>query len=255
MTLRKFFLIIFIVIIFFIGGYYVYCYLTDEPPPVRISTMEGYVSRYNPGHITSAEALELARSGGAVILDLQSEAGYDERHVTGAVNVSYDDLSAYAEKKLTDKSQTIICYCFCGDMGGTALSAYRLLTELGYTNVNYAEPGDEWEYEETSLSPKGGIITGEQARAIYDNNLGAILLDVRNQDEYDEKHIENSVLIPVTELESRLDELPDINAVIIVYCKAGMRSAAACAILESTGYVAVFDMQSVDNWPGPLIMK
>ena len=255
MTLRKIFILILFAIIFLTSGYYAYDYLTDDPAPVRVSTMEDYVSRYNPGHISSAEALELARSDGAVVLDLQSVASYDERHVSGAVNVSYDDLSAYVEKNHPDKSQTIICYCFCGDMGGTALSAYKLLTELGYSNVYYAEPGDDWEYEGASMSPKKGIVTGEQARVIYKNDPGAILLDVRNQDEYDEKHIEGSMLIPVSELEARLDELPDLNAVIIVYCKAGMRSAAACAILDAAGYIAVFDMQSVDNWPGPLIMK
>ena len=54
--------------------------------------------------------------------------------------------------------------------------------------------------------------------------------------------IEGSVLIPVTELESNLSKLPDKDAVIIVYCKAGSRSQTAYNILFTAGYVNIYDM-------------
>jgi len=54
-----------------------------------------------------------------------------------------------------------------------------------------------------------GIITGAQAKEIIKSNDAAILLDVRNPDEYKERHIEGSLNIPVSELEERLSELPD----------------------------------------------
>jgi LPXTG-motif cell wall-anchored protein len=53
-----------------------------------------------------------------------------------------------------------------------------------------------------------------------------IILDVRTQSEYDERHIENSMLIPVTELESRINELSQyIDTEIVVYCRTGWESA------------------------------
>jgi|GEM_PF-1008061 len=233
-------------------------------PQNKISTMENYVSRYQPGHLSSDEALELFRSDGrAVLLDLQSEAGYGEYRVTGAANVFYEELPSYAAENLPDTDRVIICYCFCGDMGGTALAAQKLLTELGYTNVYYAEPGDGWEFSGTSVAqgdvppdpdaPAASghvVIGGEEAKKIFDAYPNAILLDVRNRDEYDESHISGSVLIPVSELESRLSELPDAGAPIIVYCRAGVRSASAWNILSAHGYSNVYDMQSVFNWPG-----
>ena len=92
------------------------------------------------------------------------------------------------------------------------------------------------------------MITGADARKLFEADDQVVLLDVRNQDEYDEYHILDSILIPVDELESRLSELPDKNANIIVYCRAGRRSAVAVEILLAHGFTNVHDMQSVNNW-------
>ena len=211
--------------------------------------------------IVSAEAWEMVRSGGdALILDLQDAEGYHRRHISGAVNIPLDRLAEYAGSSLPDKDRPIICYCFCGGDGGSSADAYELLSGLGYVNVYRTEPGDEWYYEgvlaSSPQSADGGVcavISGAEAMDIFDGNGDALLLDVRNPDEYAEKHIEGSVLLPVSELEGRLGELSDKNAVIIVYCRAGRRSAEACGILKSNGYKNVYDMQTVDNWPLPLV--
>jgi len=92
------------------------------------------------------------------------------------------------------------------------------------------------------------IISGAEAREIYESNDSAILLDVRNQDEFDEKNIPGSILIPVDELESRLSELPDKDTVIIVYCRAGRRSEIASEILAENGFTNIFNMETISNW-------
>ena len=215
----------------------------------QISTMEDYNSRFDPSHIDSREAREMYISNeNAVVLDVRSEASYIENHVSVAVNVPFEQVKDFAESNLPDKDTVIICYCFCDDKGGSALSACRLLSDMGYTRAFYTEPGDEWTYAGTANSS----ITGAQAKEIYDSQNGVILLDVRNPDEYEAEHIEGSVLIPVTELEARLSELPDKHAVIIVYCRGGVRSSNAFKILSDNGYVNVYDMQKVSNWPEPL---
>ncbi|MCL2425603.1 MAG: rhodanese-like domain-containing protein [Oscillospiraceae bacterium] len=92
------------------------------------------------------------------------------------------------------------------------------------------------------------VISGAEASKLYEGNDSAILLDVRNQDEFDTHHIEGSIHIPYTELESRLSELPDKDAIIIVFCRAGRRSAIAASILVENGYTNVYDMQEITNW-------
>ena len=102
--------------------------------------------------------------------------------------------------------------------------------------------------EPVNSSSRSSIITGSDARNKFESDDSVILLDVRNQNEFDEYHLEGSTLIPVDELESRLSELPDKDASIIVYCRSGIRSAAAAEILKNNGYTNVFDMQSVNNY-------
>ena len=70
-----------------------------------------------------------------------------------------------------------------------------------------------------------------------------IILDVRTQSEYNEGHLENAVLIPVTELESRIEEISQHkDSEIIVYCKIGGRSAQASSILDSNNFTKVFNV-------------
>jgi len=72
-----------------------------------------------------------------------------------------------------------------------------------------------------------------------------IVLDVRNQSEYDEGHLENSTLIPVSELESRINELSVYkytDTEILVYSRTGVRSVQASNILDSNDFTKVFNV-------------
>jgi rhodanese-related sulfurtransferase len=64
---------------------------------------------------------------------------------------------------------------------------------------------------------------------------GAIILDVRNLDEYEKDHIPESILIPLPELESHLSELSSFKLPIIAYCRSGRRSGIASRILNKHG--------------------
>ena len=92
------------------------------------------------------------------------------------------------------------------------------------------------------------IVSGKEAREIFASSNKAILLDVRTQEEFDIHHIPGSILIPYDELESRLSELPDKSAEIIIFCRAGRRSAISAEILINNGYKKVYDMQIVGHW-------
>ena len=80
-----------------------------------------------------------------------------------------------------------------------------------------------------------------EAKQMIETNPSLVILDVRTQEEYDEGHLENAVLIPVSELESRLDEL-NKDKPILVYCKLGGRSATASQILVDNGFSGVYNM-------------
>lgn len=85
------------------------------------------------------------------------------------------------------------------------------------------------------------LISVEEVYEIIKNNEDYIILDVRTQEEYDEGHIWGVMLIPVDELEDRLDELTEDNP-IIVHCRSGVRSNTAANILIENGFTQVYDM-------------
>lgn len=76
-----------------------------------------------------------------------------------------------------------------------------------------------------------------------------IVLDVRTEEEYITGHMANAILIPVDELESRLDELSCKSTKILVYCRSGRRSRMACDILTQNGYVNVYNIGGLVGWP------
>lgn len=89
----------------------------------------------------------------------------------------------------------------------------------------------------------GGYVnlTVFEAKAMIDSNSSLVILDVRTLSEYDSGHIRNAKNIPVTELESRLDEL-NVNSEILVYCGVGGRSATASQLLVDNGFLHVYNM-------------
>ena len=72
---------------------------------------------------------------------------------------------------------------------------------------------------------------------------GAILIDVRSPQEYEEGHLEGALLIPEYELVSRCrQELRNKEAIYIVYCSSGIRSKKAQRELEKLGYANVYNL-------------
>lgn len=76
-------------------------------------------------------------------------------------------------------------------------------------------------------------------------NEGAILVDVRTEDEYNSNHIGGAINIPLDSISAV--SLSKDNP-IIVYCKSGNRSSQALEKLEALGYSNVYDLGSIDNW-------
>lgn len=93
-------------------------------------------------------------------------------------------------------------------------------------------------------------ISSAAAKEIMDSGNDYFLLDVRTQEEYDTEHIDGAALIPDTELAERISELPENkDAVILVYCRSGRRSALSAELLAELGYTAVKDFGGIIDWP------
>ncbi len=75
------------------------------------------------------------------------------------------------------------------------------------------------------------------------NHKNALVLDVREQSEYDSGHVLNSKLIPLGKLNERLGELEKYrDRPIVVVCRSGQRSASACAFLGKKGFAQAHNL-------------
>lgn len=93
-------------------------------------------------------------------------------------------------------------------------------------------------------------ISPQEALALMEEDENVILLDVRTEEEFQEKHIPGSLLIPDYELaELAAQMLPDKDATILVYCRTGRRSEASSRQLLEMGYTSVYDLGGIVDWP------
>ncbi len=93
-------------------------------------------------------------------------------------------------------------------------------------------------------------ITPQEAKEIMNIETDYIIIDVRTQEEFAEGHIENAILIPEYEIKGRAEkELPDKDALILVYCRSGRRSKIASEELVNLGYTNVKEFGGIIDWP------
>jgi rhodanese-related sulfurtransferase len=89
------------------------------------------------------------------------------------------------------------------------------------------------------------LLTPAQANAMISRDTSVVILDVRTPAEFHGQtgHLAHAILLPVQELEQRVDELQQYKEkTILVYCRTGHRSTTASGILSNHGY-HVFNME------------
>lgn len=96
-------------------------------------------------------------------------------------------------------------------------------------------------------------ITSEESQKMIDAG-DVTILDVRTKQEYDAGHIPEAILLPDFEIKSKAEKiLTDKNAVILVYCRSGVRSSGAAKNLVTLGYTKIYDFGGIINWKGEVV--
>ena len=99
-------------------------------------------------------------------------------------------------------------------------------------------------------------ITAQEAKAIMDTESAYIIIDARTDEEFAAGHIANAILIPEYEVAARAEEeLPDKDALILVYCRSGRRSKIASQELVKLGYTNVKEFGGIIDWPYEITME
>ncbi len=93
-------------------------------------------------------------------------------------------------------------------------------------------------------------ISQEEAKSMMDSQE-VVILDVREQDEYDGGHIPGAVLLPVGTIDqdTAAAVIPEKDAAVLVYCRSGNRSKTASSALAALGYTNIYEFGGINTWP------
>lgn len=99
-------------------------------------------------------------------------------------------------------------------------------------------------------------ISMEEAASIMEEENDYIILDVRTESEFRERHIPNAINIPNEEIGTEeIESLPDKEQLILVYCRSGNRSKQASAKLVELGYSNIVEIGGINDWTGETVSE
>ena len=128
-------------------------------------------------------------------------------------------------------------------------AAAGLLLLSGCTPIGQAK-------EEGGTEKSYTRITQETAREMMSRDDGHVIVDVRRQDEYDAGHIPGAILIPNEEIgTSPPAALPDLNQIVLLYCRSGNRSKQAAQKLFDMGYTNIYEFGGIIDWTGEIVTE
>lgn len=178
--------------------------------------------------ITSAADIEALLAEGKQVLDMRPADAYSKGHIQGTINIPFNNSFTNWAGWVVDYNKPLYLLLDT-EVLDEALVALR---SVGIDEVyGFAEA-------ETVLAQADNLTSYENVSPSEANEMvekgEAYVLDVRNQTEFDEGHIDNAEHIMVGTLKNRLDEV-DTDKTIIVQCQAGARSAIAASVLKANG--------------------
>ena len=93
-------------------------------------------------------------------------------------------------------------------------------------------------------------ISQDEAKEMMDSQE-VVILDVREQDEFDSGHIAGAVLLPMGSISeaTAAEVIPKKDSVVLVYCRSGNRSKTASEKLVELGYTKVYEFGGINTWP------
>ena len=99
-------------------------------------------------------------------------------------------------------------------------------------------------------------ISQEEAKKMMEADDGHVIVDVRRIDEFNEGHIPGAICIPNESIaDKRPAELPELDQVILVYCRSGRRSKEAAQKLFDMGYANIYEFGGIMDWTGEVVRE
>ncbi len=176
--------------------------------------------------LTLEEVLRLKKKGGQ-LLDVRDPADFAGAHLEDAINIGLGGTYATWAGTILDQQKPIV---IIADLGREEEAAMRL-GRIGFDHVGgYLEGGMLALEERPDLIRQTVRITATTLAEQLLSSEPPVLLDVRREQEWQDKRIEGSINIPLNELQERIGEVPTTQ-MVIVHCASGYRASIAESLL------------------------
>lgn len=184
-------------------------------------------------HPLTPRQLEVKRDAGALLIDVRTLRQFDEAHIAGAVAITV--LSAGFASKLAwiaNRGQELV---FVGRDDEDARHAAGLAASVGLTEVGGFLSGGmtSWR-EEKRPTERIEQITVPGLRRLSEEEPALQIVDVREREEWDARHIPGSIHVPYHDLDDTPDGI-DLERPMALICSSGPRSGVAASLLQRQG--------------------
>ncbi|RDW16448.1 MBL fold metallo-hydrolase [Oceanobacillus arenosus] len=187
--------------------------------------------------ITSLGDVQTLLRDGQQIIDIRSPEKFAAGHLPGTVNIPLRQSFTTWAGWLVDYNQPLYLLANAEDVEEIQVA----LHSIGIDNIRgYADVEAIIANAPSSLLESYENITPAEMKELL-KNQEIYVLDVRNQSEWNDGHIEQAKHIMLGTLTKRIAELNQ-DKKIIVHCKTGLRSAIAVSILQANGISNVANM-------------
>jgi hydroxyacylglutathione hydrolase len=220
--------------------------LSDQPEPPRYFAVMKRVNKEGPAVLRDLPKLELMPAkklptlleAGEQVIDTRNAGSFAGRHIAGTVNIPFDMLAGWAGW-IVDYERPL--YLIVDPQH--AQEAARDLAYIGIDKVvGYFEHEAVATLSESGVPPQAYQVMTPDKIAQRVLNGEYVLIDVRNETEWDEGHIPGAKHMYLGYLQENAAQIVN-GKTIVVHCLTGVRSAIGSSILQASGAKEVINMQ------------
>ena len=191
------------------------------------------------------------KSDMAQIIDVRNSAEFAGSHLNGSINIGLGGNLGTWAGMILDRDYPIVIIA----EPGCEREAMIQLGRVGYDRiVGYLKGGMQALNSTPELVQCTKRITASTLSKELEKPDSLLILDVRTEQEWQQRRIDDSLNIPLHNLEERLSELHQ-QQTLVVYCANGYRSSMAASLLQKHGFIHVRDLiGGFDAWEQEVII-
>ena len=210
--------------------------LSGQPEPPAYFARMKHINRAGPADspVNAPPKIDASRIATAIgnresVIDTRLAKDFGVQHASGTINIPRNKSFLNWAGSLLPYDQELF---FIGDASESArASLMRDLASIGIERISGVL--DSQSITDLIAAGLEAPYLGTASVSDVTSNAVGNILDVRSRAEYSEGHIPHAINIPLGELQSRLNEIPDGG--VVVHCQGGGRAAIAASILQQSG--------------------